>query len=128
MKILIAGGNGQLGREFSMHLEKSKHEAIVPPENQLDITNLKVVQQIVSETKPDVVINCAAYNLVDKAEEDYETAFRVNARGVQNLAIASKEHHAFLIHYGTDYVFSGMKGDFYREEDETDPLNNYGKT
>ncbi len=128
MRILIAGANGQLGREFVGHLKDSNHSIYAPPEETFDIANIDIVHSIVSETKPDLILNCAAYNLVDKAEEELEVASRVNALGVKNLAIASRESHATLVHYGTDYVFDGTKEDWYDEDDIPNPVNVYGKT
>jgi dTDP-4-dehydrorhamnose reductase len=78
---------------------------------------------VVGSFRPDVVLNCAAFNQVDDAERDPTMAFRVNAEGVRNLAVACKENGAFLVHYGTDYVFNGRKETPYTEEDEPDPIN-----
>ena len=79
-------------------------------------------------SRPDVVLNCAAYNQVDDAERDATTAFLVNAQGVRHLAVACRETGAFLVHYGTDYVFNGRKETPYTEDDEPDPINAYGKS
>jgi dTDP-4-dehydrorhamnose reductase len=79
--------------------------------------------------KPDVIINCAAYNLVDKAEESPETAFTVNATGPANLARAAALNKAVFVHFGSDYVFDGNKeSGLYTEDDATNPLNEYGKS
>ncbi|MEK7275559.1 MAG: dTDP-4-dehydrorhamnose reductase, partial [Candidatus Desantisbacteria bacterium] len=75
-----------------------------------------------------IILNCSAYNLVDKAENDLDAALRVNANGVKNLASVSEKHHALLVHYSTDYVFDGTKNDFYTEDDVPCPINNYGKS
>ena len=76
-----------------------------------------------------LTFNCAAYNSVDKAEEDYVSAVRVNSVGVRNLAFACNKHKAFLVHYSTDYVFDGEKEDgLYTEDDKPNPLNEYGKS
>lgn len=126
MRFLIAGANGQLAMEFQRHLNSDSVVALT--KETLDISNLQAALDAVSRYKPDVVLNCAAYNLVDKAEEDYETAFRINATGVRNLAIACKKNNSLMVHYSTDYVFSGTKEDFYTEEDAPEPVNSYGKS
>lgn len=101
---------------------------------ELDITYKDSVLEFIYKFKPNVVINCAAYTNVDKAEEDYERAFQVNALGPRNLAIASEAVGAKLVHISTDYVFDG-KGIMqdgkvipYREYDIPNPINAYGKT
>jgi dTDP-4-dehydrorhamnose reductase len=128
MKILITGANGQLGREFRQSLENYGHEIAAFDKDGLDISDPDRVKSIFSMQGPDVVLNCAAYNLVDKAEGDFDTAFKINSLGVRNLASACKENNALLVHYSSDYVFDGKKEDFYTEEDEPNPLNSYGKS
>ena len=136
MKYLIIGKNGQLGREFikwlsgglvkSLSGEKVEWESVGSKE--CDISNLSQVLNVFESIKPDVVINCAAYNFVDKAEVDYVNAFKVNAIGARNLAFACNKYNAFLIHYGTDYVFDGKKEGLYTEDDEPNPINQYAKS
>ncbi|MFH1096282.1 MAG: dTDP-4-dehydrorhamnose reductase [Candidatus Desantisbacteria bacterium] len=126
MKILITGANGQLAREFLRLLKNHQVEALT--KRQLDISDNKAVLSVVSSYKPDIILNCSAYNLVDMAEDNLEAALRVNADGVRNLASVSKKYHALLVHYSTDYVFDGTKDDFYKEEDTPNPINNYGKS
>jgi len=128
MKILITGANGQLAGEFQRLLENYPHEVTALDRETLDISNDDHVNKAFLAHAPDIVLNCAAYNLVDRAEEDFESAFRVNALGVRNLALACRKTNALLVHYSSDYVFDGTKEDFYTEEDETNPLNNYGKS
>jgi dTDP-4-dehydrorhamnose reductase len=138
MKFLITGATGQLAREFLKVLQRAKSKnstlyalsssLIALDKESLDISDVSAVEGAVSHFSPDVIINCAAYNFVDKAEEDFDTAFRVNASGPKNLASACKKYNALLVHYGTDYVFDGKKGDFYTEQDEPKPINNYGKS
>ena len=129
-KFLIVGKNGQLGREFLEELDRlSNVKVFSVGREECDISNLKQVLEVFSSVKPDIVINCAAYNLVDKAEEDYVNAVRVNALGVRNLAFASKKFSSFIVHYSTDYVFDGTKlGELYTEEDPPKPINEYGKS
>jgi dTDP-4-dehydrorhamnose reductase len=128
MKILITGANGQLAREFQESLKDYDHEVISLDRTSLDISNPDSVKEAFSRHNPDTVLNCAAYNFVDKAEEDFDTAYKVNTLGVRNLTFACKRNNALLVHYSSDYVFDGKKEDFYTEEDETGPVNNYGKT
>jgi dTDP-4-dehydrorhamnose reductase len=127
-KILIAGAGGQLGREFRLQLEDSGLDFSAPEESELDITKPEAVEKVIQETKPTVILNCAAYNAVDKAEDEADLALRVNGAAVENLAQLCKKHTIFLVHYGTDYVFDGKKEDFYVEEDPTSPINKYGET
>lgn len=128
MKILITGANGQLAQEFQRLLGIFHHEMTALDKKTLDITDPESTKKVLSQYNPDIVLNCAAYNFVDRAEEDFDTAYKVNAQGVRNLALACKRNNALLVHYSSDYVFDGEKEDFYTEEDETNPINNYGKT
>ena len=104
------------------------HEVLALDREGLDITDPDGVMKTVSQYQPDVVLNCAAYNLVDKAEEEPVAAFRVNAEGVRNLAAVCKKNNILLVHYGSDYVFDGTKEDFYKEEDDPNPVNIYGES
>jgi dTDP-4-dehydrorhamnose reductase len=128
MNILITGANGQLARDFQKELKNYNHEVTALDKKSLDISDLNVVTEAFSHYNPDIVLNCAAYNLVDKAEEDFDTAFKVNASGVKNLALMCKENNALFIHYSSDYIFDGTKEDFYTEEDEPNPINKYGES
>ncbi|MDI6890019.1 MAG: dTDP-4-dehydrorhamnose reductase [Thermodesulfovibrionales bacterium] len=128
MRFLITGAKGQLAGEFLRTLQNDKHEITALNKEKLDVSVLSTVLEAVSHYRPDVVINCAAYNFVDKAEEDFDTAFKINALGPKNLASACKKHNVLLIHYSTDYVFDGKKEDFYTEQDEPNPINKYGKS
>jgi len=129
MKYLITGRNGQLARSFIRRLETLCRDCIVPDESSLDITDEKAVSEFVAAAKPGVIINCAAYNLVDKAEAAPMTAFAVNATGPRYLAQAAAKNKAFLVHFGSDYVFDGGKEEGpYTEDDATNPLNEYGKS
>ena len=117
MKILITGGNGQLGNELKSILTTGKAEigacpidyknteAIYTDADELDITNLEQVKEFVLREKPDVIINCAAYTNVDGCETNKDAAFKVNALGPRNLAIASELVGAKLVQVSTDYVF-----------------------
>jgi dTDP-4-dehydrorhamnose reductase len=129
MKYLITGKNGQLARAFIKEFEARSTDFSAPDESRLDITNSANVMEAVAAYKPDVIINCAAYNLVDKAEQEHEKVFAVNAAGPKNLARAAGKHKAVLVHFGSDYVFDGAKeSGLYTEEDPANPLNEYGKS
>jgi dTDP-4-dehydrorhamnose reductase len=129
MKYLITGKNGQLAQAF---INKFKGHAIdfsAPEESQLDITDYNAAIDVVTAYRPDVIINCAAYNLVDKAEQDKDRVFAVNATGPKNLAQAAASQKALLVHFGSDYVFDGQKENgLYTESDPVNPLNEYGKS
>ncbi len=136
MKILIVGKNGQLGKEFTKRLGERRPEWLINKKIncesvgrvECDIANTGQVLELFENVKPDIVINCAAYNFVDRAETDYVGAYKVNAVGVKNVAYACKKHKAFLVHYSTDYVFDGEKEGLYTEKDEPNPINQYGKS
>ncbi|KUK80304.1 MAG: Putative dTDP-4-dehydrorhamnose reductase, partial [Mesotoga prima] len=111
--------------------EDSTNPPIRQPANlltHLDITDLKSVRETVLRTEPDAIINCAAYNAVDKAEEDWKNAFLVNALGPKNLAIVASERGIPLMHFSTDYVFDGKKGSPYFVWDGPKPLSKYGQS
>ncbi len=128
MKVVITGASGQLGREFQDILDKKGWELFPLSHRDLPIESFEEVLRVLKEIKPDIILNCAAYNYVDKAEDEWEVAFKVNSRGPLNLAVASREINAKLVHYSTDYVFDGGKDDLYQETDEPNPLNQYGRS
>ena len=127
MKVLITGSGGMLAHDLIQVLNE-QHEVIAPGEEQLDITDRERVSCIVRELLPDLVVNCAAYTQVDKAEEESEKAFLVNGIGVQNLALACHEVRIPLCHISTDYVFNGENDTPYTPFDNTDPINTYGNS
>lgn len=127
MKILITGSNGMLGQDLIDELADD-HIVIAATSKILDITDKQKVMDYVSSIKPDVIINAAAYTDVDGCETNVETAYSVNGEGVRNLAIASKENDAVLIHVSTDYVFKGNSDTPRLEDDELGPLSVYGKS
>jgi dTDP-4-dehydrorhamnose reductase len=128
LKVLVAGAGGQLGREFVVRLADGEHVVTAPHEKDFNIGDKDSVRRQVDAAGPDVLINCAAYNLVDAAEKEFETARFVNALGVRNLASEAKRVNIAFVHYGTDYVFDGKKGAPYVEDDKPAPINNYGKS
>jgi len=129
MKYLLTGANGQLGYAFKSVLKNKENKEIYSyGKEELDITDLEQVRKTIEEVQPEAVLNCAAYNAVDKAEEDWETAYLVNGIGPRNLAIVCNEKDIPLVHYSTDYVFDGKKGSPYTIADEPNPINEYGKS
>ena len=128
MKYIITGSSGQLAKEFIKQFNKLNVDFIAPSEQELDITNKDKISNIFSQYVPDVVINCAAYNNVDFAEQDNTKAFLINKTAVINLVDETKKYNAKFVHFGTDYVFDGTKNGSYTETDKTNPLNEYGKS
>lgn len=127
-RIVITGANGQLGRELSRLGAVSPNEYIPTDIAELDITDKAAVESFFADNRVDVIVNCAAYTNVDRAEEDEATALKLNAEAVGNLAEAAKKMDATLIHISTDYVF-GTEGNTPRTEDmSTSPLGAYGRT
>ncbi len=126
MKILLTGSLGQLGSEFKNYFQTNNYQFYESDLPTLDIFNLDEVLEAFSKIKPDIVINCSAYNFVDKAEEDRWNPIKVNTIGVQNLAYAAEKYNSFLVHFSTDYVFDGEKPTQYVEDDEPNPINFYG--
>lgn len=127
-KYLILGSHGQLGREFTKQLTERNIPFSAPPEQELDITNFESIAQKIKESSPSVIINCAAYNAVDDAEVNSEPAYLINHFAVENLAKISNTIGALFVHYSTDYVFDGTKGNIYSEEDSPNPQSVYGKS
>lgn len=125
MRYLLTGAKGQLGREFIRTLNSSGEKFLALSRQELDIRSFSQVMDALRQFKPDVVINCSAYNQVDKAEDEFDEALSVNCIGVSNLAIACRETGAFLVHYSTDYVFDGEKQGLYTEDDTPNPLSKY---
>ena len=126
MKILILGGHGQVGKELSISLS-TLYDVTSFNRNQLDITNKKNLSHYFKNNSPDIVINCAAYTKVDDAEKNKETAYNINSTAIGNLIAAINNEKTCLIHFSTDYVFSG-EGEKYAENSEPNPINVYGKS
>ncbi|MCK4553969.1 dTDP-4-dehydrorhamnose reductase [Candidatus Parcubacteria bacterium] len=130
MKILILGAKGNLGQQL-VKVFQDNNEVIAWDREEIDITDKELVFKKVNDVKPDIIINAAAYNAVDKCETDeqqFELAKKLNGEAVGYLADAAIEVNAILVHYSTDYVFSGDKKEGYKEDDEPRPVNKYGKT
>ncbi|MHB1650902.1 MAG: dTDP-4-dehydrorhamnose reductase [Desulfitobacteriaceae bacterium] len=127
MKTIITGAKGQLGREITRQFQ-DKHELLLYDRDALDITDFDAIKSMIFDTKPDVVINTAAYTNVEKAEDDSNVAFQVNAIGAQNLALACNKFGVKFVHISTDYIFDGTKDEPYEEFDPPNPLSVYGKS
>jgi len=134
MKILITGSSGMLGTDFVDLLKSRKAsldpnpEVIEAPHDALDITREDNVTAFISSHTPDIIVNCAAFTNVDKCETEREAAFNVNALGPKYIAAAAKECGARVIQISTDFVFDGNGNRPYTEEDQTNPLSEYGRT
>ena len=127
MKILLIGGEGQVGWELRRTLAPlgAVH---APLRSDLNLESADSIIRVVRETHPQLIVNAAAYTAVDRAETDVDTATRVNGDAVGVLAEEAKRGGAVLVHYSTDYVFGGNKAGPYIESDEPDPINVYGRT
>ena len=132
MNILVTGANGQLGHEMQRVAKSSNHNYIFTDVadgyEKLDITNIEDIRNLVKNNNVDIIVNCAAYTNVDKAESDYDTANLINNTAAGNLATAMKEAGGTLIHISTDYVFQGDRNTPCQEDWTTNPLGVYGKT
>lgn len=126
--ILVTGANGQLGNELQRLGAVSPHNYLFTDVAELDITNAEAVAQAVAQTHADVIVNCAAYTNVEKAEDDQPTAALINCTAAENLASAAKRFGATLIHVSTDYVFDGTAHTPYDELSPTCPVSVYGRT
>ena len=127
MKWLILGSSGQVGRELSRSLQSLGRGAALSRQ-QCDLAVAGEVAEAIARHEPDVVINAAAYTAVDRAEDEPQSAYRVNADAVEELARACAERNVPLVHYSTDYVYSGQGDKPFQEDDATGPLSVYGKS
>ena len=128
MHIVITGAGGQLGQDMATLCRKKGYTVTPFTSKQLDITDAGAVRSTITRLHPEAVINCAAYNAVDRAETDWRSAFRVNGFGVRNLALAARETDSVLVHYSTDYVFDGRTDRPYTIADLPNPLSRYGES
>jgi len=137
MRILVTGKNGQLGRSIHKLINadtkidnnQSSNDFIFVGREELDLSSESSISHYFDRSnKFDVIINCAAYTAVDKAEKEQELVNQVNHLAVKQLANIANEQKAKLVHVSTDYVFDGTGGKPYKETDKTNPINVYGKT
>nr|WP_254210801.1 dTDP-4-dehydrorhamnose reductase [Burkholderia multivorans] len=124
---MLTGINGQVGFELQRTLQ-GLGNVVALDRSRLDLSRLDQVRDVVRDLKPDLIVNPAAYTAVDRAETDVAMATRLNAEAPAVLAEEAKRIGAALIHYSTDYVFSGTKAGPYVEDDAVDPQNVYGRT
>ena len=127
MKALVLGGNGQLGLVLADTVPADV-SIVSLSRTDIDITNADAVLECCRETRPNVIINAAAYTAVDQAESEQELARLVNADGPRNIAVASRDVGARMIHISTDFVFDGNASTPYQTSAATNPLNTYGRT
>src|ERR1700730_7110635 len=123
-RYLITGGSGQLARELSKRLPDS----LTRSREELSVSDLDLLRRELIRSRAEVVFNCAAYNAVDKAEQEPEAAAAVNSQGAANVARACREVGAHLVHFSTNYVFDGRASRPYTEADEPRPLGAYGRS
>ncbi len=128
MKVLVTGFNGQLGYDVIKELDSREVECKGVDLQDFDITDREQTLSYIKEYKPDVVVHCAAYTAVDKAEDDEESCRKVNVEGSENLALACKELDAKMLYVSTDYVYGGNGETPFETSDETDPKSVYGRT
>ncbi len=128
MRVLITGGSGMLGQDLGGAASAVGHEYVSLSHAELDITDPREVEAVVTQTAPDVVVNCAAWTDVDGAESASAAAAAVNSEGAGNLARAARELGAWIVHVSSDYVFDGTKRTPYLESDETNPMSVYGRS
>jgi dTDP-4-dehydrorhamnose reductase len=127
MKILLTGSNGQVGFELQKKLG-ALGQVIATDREELDLTDSDAIKKFINQTKPDIIINPAAYTAVDKAESEPDLAYLINTFLPEVLAVKARELDILLVHFSTDYVFDGLKKEAYVETDQTNPLSVYGKT
>lgn len=128
MKIAVFGSNGQIGQSLKENFRNTSYELIFTERKDLDITNKDEINKFISDVRPELIINSAAYTKVDDAEDNKKLAKLCNDTAPSNISYACKKYNCKLIHISTDYVFNGKLVGEYVENDSTDPLSYYGKT
>ena len=128
MKIMITGAGGLVGRAITSHATKKGDEVAAYDRHLLDITDADAVNKIIQSTRPEAVVNCAAWTDVDGCESDPNHAERANALGPELLAKSCRDIDALLITISTDYVFDGTKEGFYTQRDQPNPISVYGRS
>lgn len=128
MKILVTGVKGQLGYDVVREGESRGLEMFGTDVDNMDITDAGQVKQVIEDYKPDAVIHCAAYTAVDAAEDNRELCRKINVDGTRNIAEVCKAMDIPMMYFSTDYIFNGRGENFWKEDDEKQPLNVYGQT
>jgi len=126
-RVLITGANGQLGWELQRTAPPAV-ESIACDRQMLDICDLSSVSRLVEELQLDLIINCAAYTAVDRAEQESDAAYSINVQGASNLAQVANQQSIKLVHISTDFVFDGKQSTPYKPEDNPNPESVYGRT
>lgn len=128
-KILVTGSKGQLGSEIQLQSQDlTNYEFLFHDIDTLDLTDYTMLEKFIESHSPDIIINCAAYTNVDKAEKEPETAYLLNAEVPAKLALLASKYKSFLIHISTDYVFDGRNYRPYKENDLPNPLSVYARS
>lgn len=125
---LLTGGGGMVATDMRCALELRGENVVVKTRAELDVTNARLVQMVVEDVRPDVIVNCAAWTKVDDAESDEKEAAAINGGAVELLAHAARSAGASLVQISTDFVFDGSKREPYEPADPTHPLSAYGRT
>ena len=128
MKVLVTGGNGQLGRELHKISRNYNFKWLFTDRQSFDLSLLDNINSYLDICEPNIIINCAAYTNVDSAEDEFEIANIINYKSVELISKWCNDNNCKLIHISTDYVYSGNSKIPYTETDQTNPLNNYGKS
>ena len=128
LKFMVTGVNGQLGHDVMMQLKEMDLDVIAPRRDEFDLTNRDQVEKYIVKEKPDVIIHCAAYTAVDKAEDEKDICYLVNVEGTRAVVEAAREIDAKVVYVSTDYVFDGLGQEPHSEEKEPNPVNYYGYT
>ena len=128
MRVLVTGIRGQLGHDVVKELTRRGLEAVGTGREEMDITDAVAVERVITESKVQAVIHCAAYNAVDKAEEDVENCRKGNVDGARNIATVCRKLDIKMLYVSTDYVFDGTGSRAWTTEDEPKPLSVYGKS
>lgn len=128
MKVLVTGAKGQLGFDVVKELQKQNIEYYGATREDFDLVDFEATEKFIVHYMPDVVIHCAAYTAVDKAEDEQGLCYLVNASATENIAEICKKINAKLLYISTDYVFDGTKEGFYEIDDIPNPINIYGTT
>jgi len=128
LKFMVTGVNGQLGHDVMMQLKEMDFDVIAPIRDEFNLTDKDQVKKYILKERPDVIIHCAAYTAVDKAEDEKDLCYAVNVEGTRVIAETAKQINAKLVYVSTDYVFDGLGQEPHSEDKETQPINYYGYT
>ena len=128
MKVAVLGAGGMLGRELVSALGQAGDKVAAATRSDCDVADLGATIQFIRQTQPELVINAAAYTDVDGAQRDVDVAYRINAMGARNVAVAAASVGASVLYVSSDYVFDGAKGSGYDEFDSPNPLSVYGRS